>query len=198
MIDAGARLAEGPRWDAAGGRLLWVDIDGCALHIWDGRRDETILLDARIGACAPTDDADVLLALADRLQLLSGEVLAPTPWPAGVRANDGGCDPQGRFWIGSMALDQRPGAAALYRLEEDELVEKVPDLTIANGIGWSPDGSRVYYVDTPTKRVDVFAYRDGELHDRAPLVRIERGSPDGLCVDDEGCVSTRLFSISPS
>jgi sugar lactone lactonase YvrE len=189
LIDAHAELAEGPRWDAVGGRLLWVDIEGGKLYV----NDKAIDVGARIGACAPCDDGDVLLALQDRLALLSGATLAEFPWPAGIRANDGACDSQGRFWVGSMALDQRPGAAALYRCDGRELVQQLDALTIANGIGWSPDDTRMYYIDTPTKRVDVFAYEDGEISDRRTFARIERGSPDGLAVDDEGCVWVALY-----
>jgi sugar lactone lactonase YvrE len=195
LIDAQAELAEGPRWDAAGGRLLWVDIERGELHVYDGA-DRAIQLGARVGSCAPTDDGDVLVALADRLVLLSGATLTPFPWPDGVRANDGACDPQGRFWVGSMALDERPGAAALYRWDGRELVQQLDGLTIANGIGWSPDETRVYYNDSPTKRVDLFDYVDGEISNRRPFVHVERGVPDGLCVDDDGCVWVALYGGS--
>jgi sugar lactone lactonase YvrE len=188
LFDAHAELAEGPRWDAAGRRLLWVDIERGELYV-NGRATP---VGARVGACAPTDSGDVLLALEDRLALLSGKTLVHFPWPAGVRANDGACDPQGRFWVGSMALDQRPGAAALYRWDGVELVQQLEGLTISNGIGWSPDETRMYFIDTPTKRVDVFDY-DGEIHDRRTFAAIDRGSPDGLALDDEGCIWVALY-----
>jgi len=190
LIDAHAKLAEGPRWDAAGDRLLWVDIEGRALHIYDGSADRAIDVGTRLGACAPTDDGDVLLALQDRLALLSGATLVSFPWPEDVRANDGACDPSGRFWIGSMALDEYPGDAALYRWDGRELVQQVDGATISNGLAWRD--SRMYYIDTPTKRVDVFDY-DGEISNRRPFVHIDRGSPDGLCLDDEGCVWVALY-----
>jgi sugar lactone lactonase YvrE len=76
---------------------------------------------------------------------------------ARVRMNEGGCDPDGRFYCGSMAYDQRPGAGALYRLDPDGSVRVVlENVTISNGLEWSPDGSRAYYNDTPTHRIDVF------------------------------------------
>jgi sugar lactone lactonase YvrE len=90
-----------------------------------------------------------------------------------------------------MALDERRGAAALYRLEGDVLVSKLDGLTIANGIGWSPDDSRMYYVDTPTGIVDVYEY-DGELGARSTFAEID-GFPDGLCVDDAGCVWIAVY-----
>jgi sugar lactone lactonase YvrE len=190
LLDGNAVLAEGPRWDAVGRRLLWVDIERGELHVFDGTRDTAIQLGTRVGACAPTDTGDVLLALADRLALLEGGTLVPFPWPRDVRANDGACDPQGRFWIGSMALDQRPGVAELYRWDGAGLTRQLGGLTISNGIGWA--GSRMYFIDTPTKRIDVFDY-DGEISNRRPFAAIDRGSPDGLAIDDEGFVWVALY-----
>jgi sugar lactone lactonase YvrE len=195
LLEIECVLAEGPRWDAAGGRLLFVDIEPGELHAFDGTRDTVTQLGAMAGACVPADNGDVLVALADRLALVEGGTVVDFPWPADVRANDGVCDDQGRFWIGSMALDQRPGAGALYRWDGAELVQQVDGVTISNGIGWSPDRTRMYYVDTPTKRVDVFDY-DGELANRRTFVTIDRGSPDGLTVDDEGCIWVALWGGS--
>jgi sugar lactone lactonase YvrE len=185
LVDSVFVLAEGPRWDAAGKRLLWVDIERGELHSWDGASHDCTQLGARVGAVAPTEDGDVLLALQDRLALLAGGTLVPFPWPSGVRANDGSCDPTGRFWIGSMALDERPGAAALYRFDGVRLEPQLHDLTISNGVGWS--AGRMYFIDTPTGRIDVFDY-DGEIRERRPFARIARGQPDGMCLDDEGFV----------
>jgi sugar lactone lactonase YvrE len=185
LVDSTFVLAEGPRWDAAGGRLLWVDIERGELHSFDGAAHDCTQLGTRVGAVAPTDGGDVLLALHDRLALLGGGTLVPFPWPADVRANDGNCDPVGRFWIGSMALDQRPGAAGLYRFDGVRLERQLDGLTISNGLGW--DGGRMYFIDTPTGRVDVFDY-DGDIAGRRPFATIERGQPDGMCLDDEGFV----------
>jgi sugar lactone lactonase YvrE len=114
-----------------------------------------------------------------------------------VRMNEGGCDPDGRFYCGSMAYDERPGAGALYRLDPDGSVHVVlENVTISNGLEWSPDGSKTYYNDTPTQRIDVFDY-DGEsgLTGRRPFAEIpvEAGGPDGLTVDEEGGVWVALY-----
>jgi sugar lactone lactonase YvrE len=114
-----------------------------------------------------------------------------------VRMNEGGCDPDGRFYCGSMAYDQHPGAGALYRLDSDGSVRLVlENVTISNGLEWSPDGSRAYYNDTATQRIDVFDY-DGEsgLTGRRPFAEIpaEAGGPDGLTVDAEGGVWVALY-----
>ncbi|MES1247606.1 MAG: SMP-30/gluconolactonase/LRE family protein [Actinomycetota bacterium] len=185
LVDSTFVLAEGPRWDAAGGRLLWVDIERGELHAWDGATHDCTQLGTRVGAVAPTEDGDVLLALQDRLALLDGGTLVPFPWPAEVRANDGNCDPEGRFWIGSMPLDEHSPVAELYRFDGVSLVPQLDGLTISNGMGWQ--GPRMYFIDTPTGRIDVFDY-DGEIANRRTFARVDRGHPDGMCLDDEGFV----------
>lgn len=128
---------------------------------------------------------------------LSGIELLPDLWNApDVRMNDGGCDPHGRFLAGSMAYDARPGGGGLFRLHPSGTVEQVLDeVTISNGIDWSPDGSLAYYVDTPTQRIDVFDDDGVGLRNRRPLVQIpaEAGSPDGITVDADGGVWVALW-----
>jgi len=110
-----------------------------------------------------------------------------------VRMNEGGCDPDGRFYSGSMAYDQRPGAASLYRLDPEETVHVVLEgVTVSNGLEWSPDGALVYYNDTATYSIAVFDYnRDTGLIGRRVFVALEN-RPDGLTVDGEGGVWTAL------
>jgi sugar lactone lactonase YvrE len=199
-IAAGARLGEGPRWDASRGRLLWVDIEGRALHLSDPETgaDRAIQLDNRVGAAAPMSDGRVLAALADRLAALdvedeSLETLAAFPHGPRLRTNDGACDPLGRFWIGTTALDFAPGQGSLYRYD-GELVPVLTEVTLSNGLGWSPDGTLMYFVDSRTSRVDVFDFDEMPV-DRRPFVTIDRddGTPDGLTVDDEGGVWLALY-----
>jgi sugar lactone lactonase YvrE len=111
-----------------------------------------------------------------------------------VRMNEGGCDPDGRFYCGSMAYDQRPGAASLYRLDPDETVHIVlENVTLSNGLDWSPDGRLAYYTDTATHSISVFDYDpDSGLTGRRPFVALE-SNPDGLTVDAEGGVWTALY-----
>jgi sugar lactone lactonase YvrE len=124
----------------------------------------------------------------------------PPVWSdPGVRMNEGGCDPNGRFYCGSMAYDARSGAGSLYRLDPDGSVRVVlTDVTISNGLEWSPDGSLAYYVDTPTGRVDVFDYDvESGLTGRRPFARPEGGGhPDGLTVDADGGVWVALYGGS--
>jgi sugar lactone lactonase YvrE len=192
VSDVRCQLSEGPRY--YGGVLTWVDIEGCALHRLDGVHTVE-KFDVMVGCANPTIDGDIVVALADRIVLLSsGEVLASFGHGADMRANDGACDPAGRLWVGTTAVDHRPDAGALYRLDPGGLTTILEDLTIANGIGWSPDGTSMYYVDTPTERVDVYPY-DGELGSRATFADVD-GHPDGLTVDDEGFVWIAFYGGS--
>jgi len=122
--------------------------------------------------------------------------LLPGLWSGDdVRMNEGGCDPDGRFYCGSMAYDQRPGAASLYRLDADLTVHVVLDgITVSNGLEWSPDGSHAYYNDTATHRISVFDYDpESGLTGRRTFTEIpDGGRPDGLTVDSEGGVWTAI------
>jgi sugar lactone lactonase YvrE len=116
-----------------------------------------------------------------------------------VRMNEGGCDPEGRFYCGSMAYEQTPGAASVYRLDPDRSVHLVLEgVTISNGLEWSPDGGSAYYNDTATHRISVFDHDPATgLSGRRTFVEVvhgnEPGNPDGLTVDAEGGVWTALY-----
>jgi sugar lactone lactonase YvrE len=203
-VRANAKLAEGPRWDVAARRLLWVDIEGCKLHVLEGGEDRAIGLEAMVCAAAPTSGGAVLVALADRLVVVdladeSVRTLVQLPHGPALRSNDGACDAAGRFWIGTMALDQTPGAGALYRY--DGTLQRVLDgVTLSNGIGWTRDDTQMYYIDSPEQRVDLFGFElaSGRVDDRRPFVSIDEsdGIPDGLTVDDEGGVWVALYGGS--
>jgi sugar lactone lactonase YvrE len=203
-VHTDAVVGEGPRWDVARGRLLWVDIERRELHVFDPGtgEDRHTALDERVGVGVPAESGSVLVALADRLALVQpdGSLRDLVPMPHGrqdMRLNDGACDPAGRFWVGSLALDFAQGAGALYRYADGALERALDAVTLSNGLGWSPDGRLMYYVDSLTYRVDVldFDAASGEAHGRRPFVVLPRGSgvPDGLAVDDDGCVWLALY-----
>ncbi len=201
MTDPVAHHAEGPVWSDAWGGLRWVDMlagdvlsfaaDGTVRRRHVGRV-AAALRPRRTGGAVIAVERGFVLEDADGALT----PLDPVWSDPGVRMNEGGCDPDGRFWCGSMAYDQAPGAAALYRLDPDGGVATVlRGVTISNGLDWSPDGSLAYYDDTATHRVDVFDYdRDAGLTARRPFVRLpDEGNPDGLTVDAEGGVWVALF-----
>src|SRR5437667_303261 len=132
-LDAHAELGEGPTWHAAEAVLVWVDITRHLVHRYNPAtgRDESIDVGQHVGAAAPRAAGGLVLALRDGFGILdtaSGRVEMIADIEAdhpGNRMNDGKCDSAGRFWAGTMAYDNRPGAGALYRLEPDHHVVKV-------------------------------------------------------------------------
>jgi sugar lactone lactonase YvrE len=204
------RLSEGPRWHLERQELLWVDILGSQMHRGtlspDGalERIVTISVDRHIGAVAPAEGGGYVLAAGPGYLFVHDdgavhELAQPEAGRTDVRMNDGACDPQGRFWAGTMAYDESPGAGTLYRLELDgSCTTMLTGLTISNGIGWSPDASTMYLNDSGTGRVDAFRFDgpSGAISDRRTLVQIsEPGvAPDGLTVDDEGGIWVALWN----
>ena len=202
-------LSEGPRWDEERKELLWVDILGSGFHratvTADGgpARVDTVTLDRHVGAVAPVAGGGYVLAAGQGFLFVdeagSVRVLAqPEAGRVHVRMNDGACDPQGRFWAGTMAYDESPGAGTLYRLELDGRCTAVlTGLTISNGIGWSPDGGTMYLSDSGTGLLEAFDFDGvtGEMSGRRTLVHIDRPGvvPDGLTVDEEGNIWLALY-----
>ncbi|MFQ6146124.1 SMP-30/gluconolactonase/LRE family protein [Streptomyces seoulensis] len=201
VVDARAELGEGPTWDAAAGRLIWVDILACRVHTYDpvtGRR--TVRTTGQhVGAAKPRTGGGLVLNLRDGVALLGPDGAfgwlhrAPV---TGRRGNDAAVAPDGSLWAGTMRYDEATGGGTLTRLTGDGAAREVlSDVTVSNGTGWSPDGRLMYYVDTPTGRIDVFDHDGGRITGRRPLARVEEGAgfPDGLTVDAEGCVWVALW-----
>jgi sugar lactone lactonase YvrE len=205
FTDPVAFHAEGPVWAPSWGGLRFVDMfagDVLSVHP-DGdisrRHVGTIAAALRPrrggGAVIAVERGFVLEDAAGDLHALPELWADPT-----LRMNEGGCDPDGRFYCGSMGYDQGQGRGSLYRLDADGTASlQFGGATISNGLGWSPDGSIAYYIDTATRRIDMFDYTgDAGLTGRRPFVAIADGAggPDGLAVDAEGCVWVALYGGS--
>jgi sugar lactone lactonase YvrE len=198
-----AALGEGPTWDPAAGRLIWVDILGSRVHTYDpvsGRRT-VMATEQHVGAAKPRAGGGLVVNLRDGVGLYGPggddfRWLHRDPVP-GRRANDAAVAPDGALWAGTMRYDEAPGGGTLSRVTADGTVEVVlDDVAVSNGIGWSPDGRLMYYIDSPTRRIDVFDVAEGQQPvNRRQLAAIEEGSgfPDGLTVDAEGCVWVALW-----
>jgi sugar lactone lactonase YvrE len=196
-------LAEGPIWDDRDQRVHWVDIVGGSVH--SARLDGEHLVDRKTievggmpGCIVPLDAerAGWLLARDDAIEHLGPDGSLRRLFAlgqSGMRFNDGGCDPRGRFFVGTMSRTALKPNGALYRVDLDGRVSAIlSDLTIANGIGWSPLGDRMYYVDSATHAIDVFDYdvASGLPANRRRLADVgpPPAGPDGLTVDADGGV----------
>lgn len=196
---ASYELAEGPVWDADREQLLWVDI--ASGRVIRGRlaaghvevSDEHHFPDL-VSAAVPTADEGLLVSLRRGFAAVSPDGTVRTGRPVlpetdDSRFNDGACDAAGRFLVGSMSLDGRRGTERLYRLDGAGAVEVVDDgLTLSNGLGWSPDGQTFHHVDSVPGIVWSRTYdpASGAMGPRRMHLRIDDGTPDGLCVDTDG------------
>lgn len=201
-------LGEGARWDARRGELLRVDI--VAGRVYRDRVDDdgalapvrTYQMRGTVGAIAPVHDDEGWLLAANRgvVYLSPDGSLHPIAdvTPAGTRMNDAACDPQGRFWAGTKADDNRAGGGALYRLDRNGHADLMLDgLTISNGLGWSPDGGTMYLADTIPRLIHAFSF-DGErgtISGGRVLVEVtgDGAGPDGLTVDAAGDLWVAIF-----
>ena len=183
--------------DMLAGDVLELQDDGDVRRFHVG--DVASALRPRLGggAIVATERGFALTRSADFVDIERIDDLWPADHEPRTRFNDGGCSPDGSFYMGSMAYDQSEGAASMWRLDPNHMPSHVfGDVTISNGLCWSPDGTLAYYNDTPTRTIQVFDWNpeDGLVNPR-PFVRLEDGIgyPDGLTVDAEGGVWTALF-----
>lgn len=197
---------EGPFWDSVNGRLLVVDMLAGAVVEVDGEgrtgRHQLASVAAALrsrrrgGYVLATENGFVLLGP----DLAVEQTLPPVFTDPLIRMNDGGCDPQGRFYCGTMAYAETPGAGTLYRLDPDGQVEvTLRDVTISNGLQWNRAGDTAFYADTPTGRIDRFDFdaASGAFTGRRPFVGIEGGGhPDGLAIDVEDGIWVALWGGS--
>ncbi|MBA2948865.1 SMP-30/gluconolactonase/LRE family protein [Streptomyces himalayensis] len=198
-----AELGEGPTWDVDARRLIWVDILQSRVHTYDpadGRRT-VMVTEQHVGAAKPRAGGGLVVNLRDGVGLYGPDGrdfrwLHHDPVP-GRRANDAAVASDGSLWAGTMRYDEAPGGGTLTRITGDGTTQVVlDDVAVSNGTGWSTDGRLMYYIDSPTRRIDVFDVEDPEhVVNRRPLAVIEDGAgfPDGLTVDADGCVWVALW-----
>jgi sugar lactone lactonase YvrE len=204
-LTARARLGECPVWDPERQRLYWVDIYNHRVHEFNPSTQGDRWFDTGdvVSALVLAQHNRLLLALRDRLAYLHLDSGAVEPLQQlefslpGTRFNDGKCDPQGRFWIGTMS--EQPGQGALYRYDTDGSVHTMETgLTTSNGLGWSPDGASFYLTDSHVREIYVYRFeaRSGAISDRHVLINFsgDAPEPDGLTIDRRGHIWTALWN----
>jgi sugar lactone lactonase YvrE len=210
-------LGEGPVWDAARGRLYWVDIKGGRLH-WlhpaSGVLGD-VAVEGQVSSVAPRASGQGLLAARqDGVGVLdpdTGEFthrFDPEPERPGNRANDGNVDLAGRYWFGTMHDGELDASGAIYRLDPDWSCRRVLDgIGISNTLVVGPNNDVLYVADSLLRIIDALAVDPvtGEPGTRSSLIRTRGpGGPDGSTVDAEGFVwnaqwgGARLVRYSPA
>lgn len=199
VVDSACELGEGPTWDAARQRLLWLDVDGLVLHQLVGpERHTATAVGQRVSAVVPDADGQLVAVAGLSVGRLDasgdlGAVIATLPPDGDGLANDARCDPVGRLWVGTV---DRSGAqqGGLFCVADDGSVTKVrSDIALSNGIDWSPDGRICQYVDSLAHRVDTIHLDAEGLPVRSETLVHVDSIPDGLSVDAEGAVWVALW-----
>ncbi|GHC76480.1 IclR family transcriptional regulator [Limoniibacter endophyticus] len=204
VLPWGAQLGEAPVWVAD--RLYWVDMLEPAIHRFDPStgRNESRALGKLVSAVLPADDDRLFVASQDGIEELdftSGQFEAyvnPEPAMSENRLNDAKVDPDGAIWVGSMRLDASKPEGSLYRITSASDVRRMETgITVSNGIGWTPDGSTLYFVDTVPGLIlayDVDSH-SGALQNRRVFAKVpdDSGRPDGLAVDADGGVYCAIW-----
>lgn len=193
---------------------MWVDISGGLLHRTHIPSGETVTAAlGEVSAAFPVRGGGLVYTGGHRVihrepaggthDQCTERVVATAPADPVLRFNDGAVDPAGRVWVGSMHIPETSPRGVLYRLDHDRrtgsgvLTPVQHGATVSNGIGWSPDGTRMYYSDSPTRRLDVFDYDQatGRVSGRRAFAGLSAfdGVPDGLTVDLDGCVWVAMW-----
>lgn len=200
VLDSKSALGEGPIWSVDDQVLYWIDIHGHLVHVYnpaDGS-NRSINVGQMPGTVVQRQTGGLMLAMESGFATLDLEteavevVLNPELRPK-MRFNDGKCDPAGRFWAGSLACSEDQPTGTLYALEADMTASaKIENLTIPNGIVWTSDHKTMYYIDTPTFKVDAYDYDidTGNLSNHRVAVTIAEEDcwPDGMAIDAEDMI----------
>lgn len=192
IFDAKATLGEGPAWDAKTQTLFWVDILEKRIY---ADNELFVELDDWVGCLAPCKNGHLILGT--RASFLDFEpatakqtVLYTLNESSDNRMNDGKCDPAGRLLAGTMAMNESDASGNLYSFNGKEAEVLIPNVTISNGMAWSPDYKTFYYIDTPTREVKAFDYdlKTGRIANPRVAIDIPEsfGWPDGMTSDMQG------------
>ncbi len=192
-------VGEGPVWDTQRKAICWLDIIDGEIHEYIPGQGtfSTISVNQMIGAFAVRKNGGFIGGLKNGIGFIDRETgktdifAAPESGLPDNRFNEGKCDPEGRFWAGTMSHGFDEGKGSLYLVDKDKTVTKqIPGVTISNGLAWTADHQTLYYVDTPTWQVAAFRYdpASGAISDKRIAIQIpeEDGWPDGMTIDTEG------------
>ena len=206
VFSGGAVLGEGPVWDERSQLLYWLDIERGRICRFDpaSKSNQEWLLGTRVGFAVLTEQGDMLAGTQEGLIRFSCETGEHTPYANPEsdlpqnRFNDGKCDLQGRLWAGTMSVEEADGAGSLYRVTAPAGVSpQVSSVTISNGLAWTADSSAMYFIDSPTRRIDGFDFtpETGEIANRRTAIALEEGIgyPDGMTIDSEDMLWVALW-----
>ncbi|ESO96769.1 hypothetical protein LOTGIDRAFT_207903 [Lottia gigantea] len=209
---AAKTVGEGPHWVDKTQSLLYVDIFSNDLHHWNPATNKTSSLhfDEYVTLVVPTEKDDEYIisqgSKLAKLQWSSKKVEVLHEAGAGVRYNDGKCDPRGRLLAGTMGLETAPavlppGMGNLYSLDIQGKVTKLAsNITLSNGLAWTADTKKFYFIDSTPRKVYLFDYNadNGQATNQRTVIDFadydDLGLPDGMAIDTEDKIWIACYS----
>jgi sugar lactone lactonase YvrE len=204
VLKTEATLGEGPVWDCKTSQLYWVDIVNKIVNCYDPKlaKNSTFDIGQDVSCIVPRESSGFILGVREGIASVDANIddfkIVVEKKAEGIRFNDGKCDPAGRFWAGTIADDVKEGTASLYCLNTDlHLDLKIPKVTISNGLAWTADHKKLYYIDTPTRQVVSYDYdiADGNIENKKVIIEIDQqmGFPDGMTIDEKGILYVAMW-----
>jgi sugar lactone lactonase YvrE len=192
-------LGEGPYWHAERKSCFWVDIEERKIfeHHWETGATAVRKLPHRVSLVVQDRQDQLILGLEGGLARYDFDT-DTLSWLKDLerdkehhRINDGKVDSKGRLWLGTMHRSFTQGAGSLYCVDKNlDCQKKQWGVTISNGLAWSLDDTRLFYIDSPTHKVQCFLFdkTTGQIAFEKNVISIpnEMGSPDGMAIDEEG------------
>ncbi|BFH72255.1 SMP-30/gluconolactonase/LRE family protein [Sulfurisphaera javensis] len=194
------RLFEGPIW--VKDTLYFVDILNGEIHSLKENEHNVIKFDTYVSSIQPRKKGGLIATAGKGFYIVNeGKVellYEVKEWDDRNRFNDGKCDALGRYWVGTMNLEEKYPTGGLFVLDLNLKFRKVLDnVTISNGLAWSLDNKKFYYIDSPTKKIFVFDFdlEKGEISNRRTVIDLSSypGVPDGMTIDSEGMLWVALY-----
>ncbi len=205
VLDHVCELGEGPVWDEANQRILWLDIRKGEIHQHKIHTNQHHIFNAgeMVGCIAPRENGGLVSGLENGIAFIDMEknivqhIINPEEG-LNNRFNDGKCDAAGRFWVGTMSKKQEENKGNLYVMETDLSVKKkIENVTLSNGIAWNADNTIMYYINTPTNYIFAFDYNieTGDINNQRVVIDLthESGHADGMTIDEEGMLWIALY-----
>jgi len=192
-------LAESPYWHVGKKSYFWVDIEKGTLYQYSkgDSKPKTWQFEHRLSLVVEGEDDKVILGL-DRKIARFDLVTHSLEWIVEVesdlilnRFNDGKCDAKGRLWAGTLSTQFTAGSGSLYLIDApDSALKKIPNVSISNGIAWTPDQQTMYFIDSPTQEIRAFEFdlEHGVLGQNQVVIQVPKslGTPDGMTIDQDG------------
>jgi sugar lactone lactonase YvrE len=199
-------LGESPVWDAALSVCYWVDITGKKMFVlnWLTHQVEVVQFSQMISLVVPGRKGDLILGMQGgiyRFNPKEGALNCLTDFGMDWkqhRCNDGIADSRGRLWVGTMDLDCKEAAGTVYCVNQElQITKQIENVTISNGMAWSPDDTRLYYIDSTSSLVRSYLYEpeEGTIRFEKNVVQVpkETGLPDGMAIDAEGMLWVAIW-----